>query len=78
MPYHDFMKARGIHPTRESYQTPPERTFCKLSAISVTSFARKVRPKSTVTKPFDFMKRNGKETRTGCQRAIESTFSSLL
>ena len=56
MPYHDFMKACGIHPTRESYQTPPERKFCKLFADSVPSFVRKVRPKSTVTKPFNFMK----------------------
>ena len=72
------MKARGIHPTRESYQTLPERKFCKLSVSSVNSFARKVRPKSTVTKPFDFIKRSGKETRTGCQSAIEWTFSPLL
>ena len=78
MPYHDFMKARGIHPTRESYQTPPERKFCKLSVGSVNSFARKVRPKSTITKPFDFMKRSGKGTRKGCQSATESTFLPLL
>ena len=70
--------ALGIHRTRESYQTPRERKFCKLSVSSVHSFPRKVRAKSTVTKPFDFMKRNGKERRKECQSMTESTFSPTL
>ena len=62
------MKARGIHPTRESYQTPPERKFCKLFAVSVPSFARKSKAEKYSNEAFSFHEKKWKRNKEGMSK----------